>query len=299
MTKSQLAKNLNIDRKTLDNWEKNKPELIKLINLGLHSKQIILENDRVNKKLKKLLIKLDSSELQLPKDDIDRKDFLDYRNPSDFDEDRVNEICKFLSSVDVKDFKNAVINGLRDQNISSGTLEYIKKQGKKENIFKEFGKFIRTMETDNIDEYIVKNFNNILNFNFNEKDKEIYEHIETMYDYYNSIYKIEATWSYDAQIKYELARDTISSLSTILLRQSRVIEDKEKIQALKIRATELSREIQYFDGFDVELVKSIIETYSPLIREYHDMGTTEEEIAEIGLPDKFITEKVNYYTNEN
>lgn len=106
--------------------------------------------------------------------------------------------------------------------------------------------------------------------------------------------KTQKTWSYDEQIQYELARDTISSLSAILLRQSRIIKDENKIQSLKTRATELNKEIQYFDGWNVAAVKSIIETYSPLIREYHDMGTTEKEIAEIGLPDKFITTKVTY-----
>lgn len=39
MTKSELAKRINVDIKTLSNWEDNKPELIKLINLGLSSEK--------------------------------------------------------------------------------------------------------------------------------------------------------------------------------------------------------------------------------------------------------------------
>lgn len=35
MTKKELAERINVDPKTLTNWEKQKPELIKLINLGL------------------------------------------------------------------------------------------------------------------------------------------------------------------------------------------------------------------------------------------------------------------------
>ena len=43
----------------------------------------------------------------------------------------------------------------------------------------------------------------------------------------------QKTWSYDQQIQYELARDTISSLKAILLRQSWVIENADKIKILQ------------------------------------------------------------------
>jgi len=33
MTKTQLAKRIGVDIKTLSNWEKNRTELVKLINL--------------------------------------------------------------------------------------------------------------------------------------------------------------------------------------------------------------------------------------------------------------------------
>jgi len=35
MTKKELAERINVDPKTIKNWETSKPELIKLINLGL------------------------------------------------------------------------------------------------------------------------------------------------------------------------------------------------------------------------------------------------------------------------
>ena len=35
MTRQELAEKLNITRNTLTNWEKEKPELIRLINQGL------------------------------------------------------------------------------------------------------------------------------------------------------------------------------------------------------------------------------------------------------------------------
>jgi transcriptional regulator with XRE-family HTH domain len=41
MTKKELAERINIDPKTLKNWETSKPELIKLIYLGLATEQHI------------------------------------------------------------------------------------------------------------------------------------------------------------------------------------------------------------------------------------------------------------------
>ena len=35
MTKKELAERINVDPKTIKNWETTKPELIKLINIGL------------------------------------------------------------------------------------------------------------------------------------------------------------------------------------------------------------------------------------------------------------------------
>ena len=35
MTRDELAKKFNVSLKTLHNWEKEKPELIRIINLGL------------------------------------------------------------------------------------------------------------------------------------------------------------------------------------------------------------------------------------------------------------------------
>ncbi len=54
MTRSDLAKRLNIDIKTLSNWEKTKPELIKLINLGLSTEKQILNSKNFLKEMKDL-----------------------------------------------------------------------------------------------------------------------------------------------------------------------------------------------------------------------------------------------------
>lgn len=102
------------------------------------------------------------------------------------------------------------------------------------------------------------------------------------------------TWSYDQQIQYELARDTLSSLSSILSRQSYILDDKEKAEIYINRSVEISKEKHFFNGFNDAIIKDVIQTYSPLIREYHTLGVTEEEIGDKGLPQEFISNKVDY-----
>ncbi|RLA84699.1 MAG: hypothetical protein DRG78_00645 [Epsilonproteobacteria bacterium] len=41
MTKKELAERINVDPKTLKNWETSKPELIRLIRLGLATEEHI------------------------------------------------------------------------------------------------------------------------------------------------------------------------------------------------------------------------------------------------------------------
>lgn len=52
MTKEELAEEMGISLKTLYNWEKEKPGLVKLINLGLTVEDQICEAERHLEKLK-------------------------------------------------------------------------------------------------------------------------------------------------------------------------------------------------------------------------------------------------------
>lgn len=52
MTKEELAEEMGISLKTLYNWEKEKPGLVKLINLGLTVEDQISEAERHLEKLK-------------------------------------------------------------------------------------------------------------------------------------------------------------------------------------------------------------------------------------------------------
>lgn len=54
MTKKELAERINIDPKTLKNWETSKPELIKLIYLGLATEKHITQTEFYLKLIKEL-----------------------------------------------------------------------------------------------------------------------------------------------------------------------------------------------------------------------------------------------------
>lgn len=61
MTKEELAEELGISLKTLYNWEKEKPGLVKLINLGLTVEDQIEEAERHLQKLKEMKEKATST----------------------------------------------------------------------------------------------------------------------------------------------------------------------------------------------------------------------------------------------
>ena len=197
MTRQELAEVIGISRNTLNTWEKEKPELIKLINLGLHAEEIILENDRLNKKLKKTFIKLQTNKLQLPKSKLNKEEYLNYRNPTDFDTGRVQRICHFLGSTHVINFRTVVLRALKEIELDdSGTYRYIEKQTSKQNLLREFSKFIREMVSENdiveaqgtkIIQFVNKN----LKMDFNKKDIDVIDHIVIMYDYYSELFGIE------------------------------------------------------------------------------------------------------------
>jgi len=106
--------------------------------------------------------------------------------------------------------------------------------------------------------------------------------------------KTPKTWSQDEQIQYELARDTISSLASILSRHAARIDDDKKTERLIYRAVALKRETNNFNGFDTEIVKAVIDTYAPLVKNYYDSEVSEEDLAVIGLDEKYLTTQVKY-----
>lgn len=54
MTRAELAKKIGKDVKTLNNWEKTNPELVKLINMGLQLEDQIKEAKRNLERLEEI-----------------------------------------------------------------------------------------------------------------------------------------------------------------------------------------------------------------------------------------------------
>ena len=61
----ELADKLNITRNTLTNWEKEKPELIRLINQGLALDEQILETQKFLEKLEKIKEKANNGKINI------------------------------------------------------------------------------------------------------------------------------------------------------------------------------------------------------------------------------------------
>ena len=65
MTRADLAKKIGKDVKTLNNWEKNNPELVKLINQGLALDEQIEEARRNLQRLEEIKEMANSGKFQL------------------------------------------------------------------------------------------------------------------------------------------------------------------------------------------------------------------------------------------
>lgn len=65
MNRQELAQLLNISRGTLNNWEKEKPELIRLINQGLALDEQIQETKKYLEKLENIKIKASSKKINI------------------------------------------------------------------------------------------------------------------------------------------------------------------------------------------------------------------------------------------
>jgi DNA-binding XRE family transcriptional regulator len=65
MTKQELADLIGVSRPTLNAWEKDKPELVRLINLGLQTDVQIHETRKLLEKLEEIEKKASSGKFEL------------------------------------------------------------------------------------------------------------------------------------------------------------------------------------------------------------------------------------------
>jgi len=65
MTRQELADLIGVSRNTLNTWEKDKPELVRLINLGLQTDVQIDETRKLLEKLEEIEAKAGSGKFEL------------------------------------------------------------------------------------------------------------------------------------------------------------------------------------------------------------------------------------------
>ena len=65
MTRKELAELIGVDIKTLSNWEKDRPELVRLINLGFQTDRQIEETRKLLEKLEEIEQRASSGKFQL------------------------------------------------------------------------------------------------------------------------------------------------------------------------------------------------------------------------------------------
>lgn len=109
---------------------------------------------------------------------------------------------------------------------------------------------------------------------------------------------MEKTWDNEQQIQYELARDMLSSYSAQLSRVAFKMMDKNmdevEIKKITIRASEITKEKKYFNGFDDKKVANVINVYSKLMREFDEEYSSEELATEKGIASKYLETKALY-----
>ena len=123
----------------------------------------------------------------------------------------------------------------------------------------------------------------------------------------------------EIEISYEMARDAIRSIDGILFRYTYWLEkigkdqsedEKAYIEWIKKRQRELWQEERDVEGYSFNnkaLYDAISDFYWKLDREYTqwwkekfpDAEHIGEEIAKHGLPDKFVTSKMDYSAFDN
>ena len=106
----------------------------------------------------------------------------------------------------------------------------------------------------------------------------------------------------DQEIAYEIAKEYINEVDGILFRyksnlsdmgKDQTEEEKAHIAWIEERQKELWQEKRDLKLDNLEINNKIIGVYATLMKEYFAMPEKDEAIVEKGLPEKFVTTKVD------
>jgi len=103
---------------------------------------------------------------------------------------RTTEILKLLSILDAETLKNTLIEALLKNNINSGTVKYLKQKRTKFEIIKIIRNLLDDLHSEKFKE-VFNEYNKKIGFDFNEKDRAIFENIISRYTVYSTLYNLD------------------------------------------------------------------------------------------------------------
>jgi len=188
--KEVAAKVLGCNLSSYYNWDNQNRPIIKLLQTYFPNKDELEEFLTTHKIKKQELIK---------NIDIDELEFLIKNKVKNFSSnERLKELIRFFSISDTQKLAISLAESLRNHGIESGSAKYL------ENIpsMQQFIDMLEHILVDRISElkenndkhifeFILRDFNEKVGFDFSEEDKPIIGHILDRYQVYNTLYNLE------------------------------------------------------------------------------------------------------------
>jgi len=179
MKKQDIAKLINVSRNTITNWEKEKPELMKLIRMGLQ-----IENH------------------------FEQKSSSSHSNTNQINEIRKKEILQLLKVTNLEQFRWTISLWIEFAGIETKLLDDIKKAKSKNDILSIIKALLienqkykdGNQDTHYEHKYLIANINDDINFDFNTTDIDIITHIFKRYFVYQNLYKFDNQKKAEQQI---------------------------------------------------------------------------------------------------
>ena len=228
MTKQDLAKLIKVSRNTITNWEKEKPELMKLIKLGLQAKNHFEEN--------------------VPKEYVEKN----FNNKNILKETRKEEILKFFKLTNLGKFKYAMIKWIAFEEIHIHELKKIQQANSKYTILYQFKELLNEYKRYKNDyKQLFININDELKFDFSINDIDIINHIIIRYNVYENLYNLDN----EEEIRLEII-NTLTSKN----HNKYIIEEFIKIFVNKFGIETVEETLNHYKGiYEEELYKIGIE----------------------------------------
>lgn len=182
-------------------WKKENRPIINLLNyFDLKELQLFLQTGKISK-------------LELIKG-IDYKDLEQKLNEKSLNQNRLNEIIKIFTIYDTDTLKNALKEAFEKNNISFGTIEYLKQKRTKLEVIKKIENLLDDLQHEkqsnsryissvpNVDndeknqsyyeyEKAIADLNDKLGFDFSESDRVLVYNIISRYKVYNTLYVLD------------------------------------------------------------------------------------------------------------